>query len=183
MNNNRYFLALIAIFVVLNTTWAQLQGPFPELTGTNLKDQTVAIPSDTKGKFTLIGMAYSKKSEDDLITWFNPVYQTFINKSGKGLFDEGYDLNVYFIPMFTGINKAAAGVARKKMRENSDPELEPHIVFYKGELKKYKESLKFGKKDQPYFFVLDKDGKIIYTTSGAFSRDKLDEVESLVEEW
>jgi len=183
MKRHNYFLVAIIIFLSFSMAWAQPKGPFPEISGTNLKDQTVSIPNDTKGKFTLIGMAYSKKSEDDLITWFNPVYQTFIHKSEKGLFDEGYDVNVYFIPMFTGMNKAAAGVAKKKMRKGSDPELEPHIVFYKGELKKYKETLKFGKKDQPYFFVLDKEGKIIYTTEGAFTRDKLDEVEGLMEEW
>jgi hypothetical protein len=57
----------------------------------------------------------------------------------------------------------------------------PYILFYKGELKPYKDALDFEKKDTPYFFVLDKDGKIIYATSGKFTTPKMDEVEAVLE--
>jgi predicted transcriptional regulator len=48
-------------------------------------------------------------------------------------------------------------------------------------LKTYKEALDFEKKDIPYFFVLDKDGKIVYATSGKYTSAKLDEVEEVLE--
>lgn len=163
---------------------AQVGDTFPYLEGTTLSDVDLELPDDTKGKFTLIGMAYSKKSEDDLQTWFNPVYNTFIHKSSSSLFgDVGYDVNVYFVPMFTGVKKAAANTAERKMKQNTDPKLLPHILFYRGDLKTYKDALDFEKKDVPYFFVLDKEGVIIYATSGAYSASKLKEVEELVEEW
>jgi flagellar basal body rod protein FlgG len=63
-----------------------------------------------------------------------------------------------------------------------DPQLLPYILFYKGELKTYKEALDFEKRDTPYFFVLDAEGKIVYATSGAFSQAKLDELEESIEE-
>jgi hypothetical protein len=130
----------------------------------------------------LLGLAYSKKSEDDLNTWFQPIFQKFIQKN-KGLFEGfGYDVNVHFVPMFTGINAAATGTAKKKALKNVDPNLLPYILFYKGELKTYKEALDFEKKDVPYFFVLDKEGKIIYATSGAYSQKKMDEIEEVLEE-
>ena len=94
----------------------------------------------------------------------------------------GYDVNVYFVPMFTGVNAAATGTAKKKAIKNVDPQLLPYILFYKGELKIYKEALDFEKKDIPYFFVLDSDGKIVYATSGKFSQDKLDKIEESIEE-
>ena len=94
----------------------------------------------------------------------------------------GYDVNVYFIPMFTGVNAAATGTAKKKAIKNVDPQLLPYILFYKGELKTYKEALDFEKKDIPYFFVLDASGKIVYATSGKFSEAKLDEIEESIEE-
>jgi hypothetical protein len=56
----------------------------------------------------------------------------------------------------------------------------PYILFYKGELKPYKEALDFEKRDIPYFFVLDPEGKIVFATSGAFTEDKLDEVEESI---
>ena len=40
----------------------------------------VDLPNDTKGKYTLLGLAFSKKSEDDLNTWVEPVYWKFIDK-------------------------------------------------------------------------------------------------------
>lgn len=146
-----------------------------------VEDKKVILPDAVKGKFTLLGLAYSKKSEDELNSWFQPVFEKFIQKN-KGLFEGfGYDVNVFFVPMFTGVNAAATGTAKRKALKNVDPQLLPYILFYKGELKPYKDALDFEKKDIPYFFVLDKDGKILYATSGKYSMAKMDEVEKVLE--
>lgn len=155
---------------------------FPDLAGEKLDGAKVILPKDTKGKFTLLGLAYSQKSQDDLQTWLQPVYNTFIAKpSGQVLFDESYDVNVYFIPMFTGANESAYSPMKKKFQE-IDKELKPHILFYKGEISVYKKELSLEDKDKPYFFVLDKTGKIIYETSGAYSDEKMEKIEELVDE-
>lgn len=155
--------------------------PFPYMEAETVEDQVVKLPTEVAGKFTLLGLAYSKKSEDELNSWFQPVFEKFIQKN-KGLFESfGHDVNVYFIPMFTGVNAAATGTAKRKAIKNVDPQLLPYILFYKGELKSYKEALDFEKKDVPYFFVLNKDGKIVYATSGKYSKAKMDEVEEVLE--
>ena len=171
---------LVTAFSALN---AQVVGKmFPSMDAETVEDKKVNLPQATKGKYTLLGLAYSKKSEDELNTWFQPVFQKFIQKN-KGLFEGfGYDVNVYFVPMFTGVNAAATGTAKKKASKNIDPNLLPYILFYKGELKTYKEALDFEKKDVPYFFVLDKEGKILYATSGSFSQKKMEEIEGVLEE-
>ncbi len=146
-----------------------------------VEDKVVTLPDATQGKYTLLGLAYSKKSEDELNTWFQPVFEKFIQQN-KGLFEGfGYDVNVFFVPMFTGVNAAATGTAKRKALKNVDPQLLPYILFYKGDLKPYKDALDFEKKDIPYFFVLDKEGKIIYATSGKFSTAKLNAVEDVIE--
>lgn len=161
---------------------AQVVGKaFPEMEAETIEDIKVKLPQDTKGKYTLLGLAYSKKSEDELNTWFSPVFNKFIQKAEGMMAGLGYDVNVYFIPMFTGVNAAATGTAKKKALKNTDPLLLPYILFYKGELKKYKDALDFEKKDIPYFFVLDADGKILYATSGAFNEDKMDAIEEVLE--
>lgn len=154
---------------------------FPDMEAETVEDKKVKLPESTKGKYTLLGLAYSKKSEDELNSWFEPVFSKFIQKT-KGLMSGfGYDVNVYFIPMFTGINGAATGTAKKKSAKNIDPQLLPYILFYKGELKPYKEALDFEKRDIPYFFVLDPTGKIVYATSGAYSEGKMNQVEEVIE--
>ena len=155
---------------------------FPDMEAETIEDKKVLLPDDTKGKYTLLGLAYSKKSEDELNTWFSPVYNKFVRKAEGMLAGMGYDVNVFFVPMFTGVNAAATGTAKKKALKNVDPLLLPNILFYKGDLKPYKESLDFDKRDTPYFFVLDAEGKIVYATSGAFSQSKLDAIEESIED-
>jgi ATP10 protein len=165
------------------TLSAQVTGKmFPNMEAETVEDKKISLPGDVKGKYTLLGLAYSKKSEDELNSWFSPVFSKFIQKADGGLMaGMGYDVNVYFVPMFTGVNAAAQGTAKKKAIKNVDPQLLPYILFYKGELKSYKEALDFEKKDIPYFFVLDPMGKIVYATSGKYTEDKMDEVEAVIE--
>jgi hypothetical protein len=176
-------IATILALAIINSLHAQVIGKqFPDMEAETVEDKKVILPTDTKGKYTLLGLAYSKKSEDELNTWFSPVYNKFVKKATGMLAGMGYDVNVYFVPMFTGVNAAATGTAKKKALKNVDPALLPNILFYKGELKTYKEALDFEKKDIPYFFVLDAEGKIVYATSGRFSDDKLDEIEESIED-
>lgn len=179
MKNILLILLLSFSFFISN---AQVVGKkFPQMTAETVEDKKINLPADVGGKYTLIGLAYSKKSEDELNTWFQPVFQKFIQKSTGLMAGFTYDVNVYFVPMFTGVNAAATGTAKRKAAKKIDPQLLPYVLFYKGELKSYKEALDFEKKDIPYFFVLDPDGKIVYATSGRYSDDKMDEVEENIE--
>lgn len=177
--------ALVLVIIGLissSTALAQVIGStFPDMEAENIEDKKVQLPLDTKGKYTLLGLAYSKKSEDELNAWFNPVFTKFIQKPTGLMAGFAYDVNVYFIPMFTGINAAATGTAKRKALKKVDPQLLPYILFYWGELKPYKEALDFERKDIPYFFVLDPEGKIVYATSGRYSEEKLDAVEEVIE--
>jgi hypothetical protein len=176
-------LLVILVCLACSPLHAQVIGKqFPDMEAETIEDKKVTLPADTKGKYTLLGLAYSKKSEDELNTWLSPVFNKFVRKADGLLAGMGYDVNVFFVPMFTGVNAAATGTAKKKALKNTDPQLLPYILFYKGELKPYKEALDFEKRDIPYFFVLDPTGKIVYATSGAFTQAKLDEVEESIED-
>lgn len=176
-------LITITLLATINLVQAQVIGKiFPDMEAETVEDKKVKLPNDTKGKYTLLGLAYSKKSEDDLNSWFSPVYNKFVRKPEGLLAGLGYDVNVYFVPMFTGVNAAATGTAKRKAIKNIDPLILPYILFYKGELKPYKDALDFAKRDIPYFFVLDPEGKIVFATSGLFTEAKLDEAEESIED-
>ncbi len=177
------FISLIVVLLAFSAVCsAQVIGKvFPVMEAETVEDKVVSLPNDTKGKYTLLGLAYSKKSEDELNGWFEPVFYKFIQKTTGLMAGFGYDVNVYFVPMFTGINAAATGTAKRKALKKVDPQLLPYILFYKGEIKTYKDELDFEKKDIPYFFVLDKEGKIIFATSGPYSESKMDQVEDVIE--
>lgn len=177
------FTTVALIFILTARASSQIGNEFPYLEGESLTNQVVNVPEDIKGKHTLIGLAYTKKSEQDLKTWFKPTYQTFLKSPEEaGLFDITYDINCYFIPMFSGAKRAAYGKVMKKMKEGLDKKLQPHVLFYKGNIKAYKEALNFTGRDIPYFFVLDPDGKIVHATSGKYSTAKMQEVVNAVED-
>ncbi|MDQ3191170.1 MAG: mitochondrial ATPase complex subunit ATP10 [Bacteroidota bacterium] len=174
---------ILLSFFILSTTISFAQSDvigklFPSITAETLTDKQVMIPEDSKGKYTIIGMAYSRDAESDLKTWLNPAYNKFIAKTG--LLDMEIDVNLYFIPMFTGTNIPIAGKAKKSLQEDTDKEFYPHVLFYKGELKTYKKALEFDKKDTGYFFLLDRDGKIVWATSGRFTQKKMDALEDII---
>ncbi|MCW3072257.1 MAG: hypothetical protein JWO44_2147 [Bacteroidetes bacterium] len=159
---------------------------FPAISCEAYDGKTVNIPTDTKGKYTLICMAFSTAAEDDLRTWINPIYNKFIGKvdaSKADVFDVSYDydVNLYFIPMFTGANQLAAKQSKEKIKSKTDKELYPYLLFYDGG-KTYKEELDFQKRDVPYFFVLDKTGKVKYTTSGKYDDKKMEKILDIIEE-
>jgi len=155
---------------------------FPPMETETVDDVVINLPVDVSDKYTLLGLAYSKKAEKDLNSWFSPIYHKFI-KEATGVFASfAHDINVYFVPMFTGINAVATGKAKKKTAEDLDPKLVENILFYKGKLKDYKDDLNLDDKKVPYIFLVDKDGNIAYATSGKYSDKKMDDLESSIEE-
>lgn len=166
-----------AIFVA-TFAFAQKGIQFPVLTGETLDDKTVTIPSDTNGKMTLLGMASSEKAEEFLRGWYEPMYNRFIAKTG--MFDDMYDLNIYFIPMFSGGQKIGKGQVMKSMKDNKNTELFPYVLFFEGNVKEYADILKMEKKDLPYIYLLDEKGKVLYSTSGYYSQKKMDDMDEFI---
>ena len=59
--------ALIFLISVSSGTFAQVIGKeFPSMTAETVDDKKIALPESVRGKYTLIGLAYSKKSESEL---------------------------------------------------------------------------------------------------------------------
>ncbi|MEQ8241473.1 MAG: hypothetical protein RIA69_19830 [Cyclobacteriaceae bacterium] len=173
----KYLAVLIFSICCLFESNAQIGKTFPDLEGENLSHNEVLIPKSTRGKYTLIGMAYSKKAEDYLKTWFSPTYNLFLDKEKEpSIFDVSYDVNVYFIPMFTGAKRVAYKKVMENVEKDIDERLHPYVLFYNGSIKEYESALDFDGKKVPYFYVLDENGKIVYTTSGVYTTSKMQEI-------
>lgn len=175
-------LTILSAFL-FSVTIVFAQNNFPNLKAKNLLEDEVQIPVKGNEKMTLVGIAFSKKSEEDLKGWFQPAYNTFINPPKNSLIPvDSYDANVYFVAMLKGIAKSASGKIYKKMQEGVPSELHEYILLYADEFKPYKQKLDFGAKDVPYFYVLDASGEIKYSTYGEFTEEKFDEILSHFEE-
>ncbi|MEM0941038.1 MAG: hypothetical protein AAF600_07430 [Bacteroidota bacterium] len=163
-------------------SFSQVGNLFPEMEAETLTNRFVDLPKDISGKHSLIALAFSSKAEEDLKSWFEPVYNQFIYKNpNPGPFDFSFDVNAYFIPMFSGAKRPAYKKVMNKMKKTISKRLLPNVLFYKGTIKEYKEALNFDGKDVPYFYVLDTKGKIVYSTFGRYSIDKMQEITDAVE--
>lgn len=159
---------------------AQMDQPFPEIPCVDLNDKAISIPTDTKGKFTIIGVAFSEQAQKDLYSWSQPVYNMFMDENN--LNSMVYDPHVHLILMFTGANQVVYNKAKKQITEGSEESLKDNIVLFKGKMEDYRKTLKMKDRKSPYFFVLDKDGIVIYVTKGRYSQKVLDEVAKLIED-
>ena len=176
------YLFITFTFVFALNAHSQLGNTFPDMEAESLTNKFINLPSGISGKYSLIGLAYSKKAEDHLKGWFEPVYNQFIYKNpNPSPFDFTFDVNTYFVPMFTGAKRPAYQKVMKKLQKTIDKRLQPNVLFYKGTLKAYKEALNFDGKDLPYFYVLDPEGKIVYATSGRYTLKKMQEITDAVE--
>lgn len=173
-------LLLNLILISTLTLSAQKGQIFPTIDVFDLNEKPLSIPEDVKGKFSLIGVAFSEDAQDDLYSWSQPVFSEFLDENN--LSSLVYDPNVHLILMFTGANQLAYKKAKKQITEGTDESLLDNVVLFKGKMENYRKDLKMKDRKKPYFFVLDKNGKIIYTASGKYSKKVLQEVGNLIEE-
>lgn len=176
----RSLTLLTTICLYSSSLTAQVGMTFPSMEVVDLNDQSLKIPEDSKGKFTLVGVAFSEAAQEDLYSWSQPVFSEFMDENN--LSSLVYDPNVYLILMFTGVNQVAYNKARKQIEEGTDESLKDNVVMYKGKMEDYRKDLKMKNRKTPHFFVLDKEGKIIYEAEGRYSRKTLEEVGDLIEE-
>ncbi|MBD99505.1 MAG: hypothetical protein CMO34_06650 [Verrucomicrobia bacterium] len=156
------------------------QSQFPDIEVTDLNDEVIQIPNDTKGKFTLIGIAFSQDAQNDLYSWSQPVFSEFMDKNN--LSSLVYDPNVYLILLFGGANQLAYKTAKEQIDQGTDESLKDNVVLYKGKMVDYRKKLGLKSRKKPYFFVLDKSGEIIFRTEGRYTRDLIEKVGDLIEE-
>ncbi len=158
----------------------QLQAQtIPSFTGQTAENKSISIPSFCKGKYALLCFASSRKAQADLETWLNPVYNRYIAKTG--FMDDAFEVDVFFVPIFGGAEGTMQSAVKRKFIESAQPDLWPHLVFCEKGLKETLLPLNMSKEDVPYFFFLDKAGTIVYRTSGAFTDEKFDAMDDLVE--
>lgn len=182
----KFFVISVFLCNLAVQTQAQIGKAYPNMSGENLLKKNVSVPIKN-GKVTLVALAYSEKSEEYLKSWRQPLFDLFIQAPGTDLFDfEPYDANVSFVVLLTGVNKMAAGKVKSKLEENVKDHWKEHIVVVKGKTLKDYEVLDLGKgKDErtkPYFYLLDKNNKIVYTTEGAYTKQKQQEIETKLQE-
>lgn len=168
----------LLILPLLTAQAAFGQQAFPTLQGETPGGRAVTLPPASPKGYTIIGLAYSQKAQPALEEWFEPAYLRFVAR--HGLFAGTYRCDVFFVPLFTGLNKAAYEPSMRKFRKGASPEIVDHVVFSKADIDPLKAELGLAEKDVPYFFVLDREGRIVHRAQGGFTEEKLEAMEEVL---
>lgn len=154
------------------------QDRFPALHGERADGRSVELPGSPTAPYIIIGLACSQKAQPALEKWYEPAYLRFVAK--RGLFAHAYSTEVYFVPLFTGMDKAAYEPSLKRFRKSAAPEVADRVVFVKDQGDAIRTALGIKDKDVPYFFVVDREGRIVHRTKGDFTDDKLEAIEEVL---
>jgi hypothetical protein len=173
-------ILVLPILITFTTALQAQKGKFfPAVVGTTLDDKTITLPVKN-GKFSIIAIAYNRGAEDDLKKWLNPLYDNFMKKEkGTSNFDmaELYDVNFVFVPMIAGFKKIA-----EDFKKGTDKQFWPYIMdTEKTDVKELQKQLGVEDNKIPYFYVLNKEGKIVEVQSGKFTEAKMEKLEDAID--
>ncbi len=159
------------------TAYSQVGQKFPTVETETILGEVVTFPGQFSGKYTMIGIGTSKQAEDQLRGWQNPLYQKFVAKTG--LMDDMFNVNLCFLPLFTGASQMAKGKVVKKLKENNEPLVMNNVYIYAGSRDPFT-NIGISDKSEPYFLLLNDAGMIVWSASGSFKQRYLDEVEAIL---
>ncbi len=158
---------------------AQVKGTFPTLSGHTLEGTSITLPLASTKKYTIIGICYKRSAENDLKTWIQPMYETFVAKANNtDYFDVAnyFDVNYYFIPLISGFKKAA-----NDFKASTQKDLWKNVIDCDTDINVLKEQLKPADDNIPYFYVIDTAGKVVDVMSGKYTEDKMDKLQDAIE--
>lgn len=171
------FLSIVACSMIVSLPAAMAQSTM--ITGETTEGRTITIPQASAGKHCIIAIAASKKAEPVLQEWYEPAYMRFVAK--QGLMVSDVDCDLWLVPVFTGLNKAAYGPSMERLKLEADPDIAGRVVFVKDDSAALLDAWGLKDRDEPYFFVIGPDGKRKHMEKGAYDVDKLDALEEALE--
>tara|TARA_B100000678_G_scaffold278953_1_gene274199 strand:+ start:193 stop:705 length:513 start_codon:yes stop_codon:yes gene_type:complete len=161
----KYYLISFLLLAFATNTFSQT---LPPIETENLNGKTVHLPTE---KGTLIGLAFSQKAQNDLVTWLEPIYKQFLDPDGTGAWV--YDCNTYLLLAFTGAKQAAAEKAKKEIKKATERDFFNYVLMYEGNIEPFK-NLDVKDKSTFYILVIDENGNVLVQQEGAYSERKLD---------
>ena len=180
MKKTSYFITTVFLFIISTGMTNKMQPPTLECQ--DLHGKKIVLPKDVAGKKSIIVLAATKKAEEDLTSWMKPFFDTFITDNSTNMFaTESYDVNTFFIPVFSGVAKAAASNIQKKMLNGLDPLLQSHVLIYRGSASKLFDELDLNKKEVA-IIILDSDGSILKKIKGGYHEAKMEEIEKILQD-
>ena len=153
-----------------NTLTAVSEGsPFPGLKAQDLTDRFITLPSESKGRVTLITAAFSRPEEGIIESWTGPFADKFSGRDDTAYYEIAMIGDVGWVSIFI-FNGIKGGTPENKK--------EHVLVFWEKTKGEFREIFSAEDDSLIYVFLLDKEGIIRLKTSGLKAENK--DIETLL---
>lgn len=140
-----------------------LNKDFPNLTAETLSGKTINFPKDTKGKYTIICVAFSDDAQAKVDTWTKAVLEKYPKN----------EVNFFEVPMLKKGLRFMRGIIDGGMRRGVPTSLHDKVATFYGSLEPYKTQLMMTNNDDVYLYLLDTNGKIVHISDASANTEKL----------
>jgi hypothetical protein len=138
---------------------------FPSLKGMNLEGDDFLLPQDLAGELNIVVIAFKRKQQDDVNTWLEAL-ANYVSKTEDLELYELPTMKKFNILMRLNINNGMRyGIASKESRENT-------ISLYIDKAS-FKSRLEIANEDNIQTLLINKQGKILWRTSGIADQSKI----------
>lgn len=146
---------------------------FPRIEAETLSGEKLIFPEATKGKYAFILVAFKRQTQGEVDSWLNPFIEEFGRRDS---------VTFYEIPMISNKWKWMSKWIDAGMRTGVPEYKHDHVATYYGSLTQYFDHFKVDDPASVYVFLLDKEGNIIFSTSGSADNDKFSKLKNIVKE-
>lgn len=147
-----------------NHSNSNIGNQFPDVTAKSLSGDRVSIPASSKGKITLVAVAFLRENQGQLDSWLNPFYEKFSHREG---------FTFYEVPMISSGYKFMKFLIDGGMRGGLPDFKHKHVVTMYGDVEHYTKTLNLDPRNG-YAFLLDRQGVIRWQGHGYATKEMLD---------
>ena len=148
---------------------------FPLVSGYNLNRKEIEFPSDFDADLNLLIVPFKQHQQLDVNTWIPFAQQTEAERS---------EFMYYELPTISAMPALSRTFINEGMRAGiPDPVARRRTITLYIDKEKFKSSLGIQDEDRIYLFLVDRQGEILWQTSGEFSEDKAHSLSAVLGEF
>jgi ATP10 protein len=144
---------------------------FPTISAKTLANRCVTFPKETQGKVGVLFVAFEQGAQSEIDTWVDPVINNYLNDDR---------VSYYEIPMISGAYKPVSRFIDGGMRGGVPSKLHDRTATFYGKRSAFFSSMNISNRTHAYLFVLSREGRIVFRSSGSASAEQVaDTIEAI----
>ena len=160
---SRPFLTLVFVCGLLSPLSAQ-QATFPSVTSYSLDKARITLPGEMQGQIDLLLLSFKPEQQGDIDSWM---------PAAQALQHLNFQFRYYLVPVTEKENFIFRWWETSSMRsDQTDPEALRWIVPIWVDRKKFFEQLSIANDKQVVVLLVDRQGKVLWRSTGPVSEDK-----------